>query len=170
MLIRAFLLMQSAWSTLRQRSSTRSFRRAHQNAIRMEHAEAKINFCPLGISDGNAIRMEHAEAKKISPFPPTATGNAIRMEHAETKLTTMTSCPTMSMQSAWSTLRQRYEPCATPAPRVDAISMEHAETKILSPMKPEKADHAIRMEHAEAKDPRESVQTTAARCNPHGAR
>ena len=67
MLIRAFLLMQSAWSTLRQREIPDSWKVEGYDAIRMEHAEAKDAACADGLIASDAIRMEHAEAKGFCP-------------------------------------------------------------------------------------------------------
>ena len=64
MLIRAFLLMQSAWSTLRQR-------------LGLSHANVDL--------DNYAIRMEHAEAKLVPAYEIGFFEYAIRMEHAEAK-------------------------------------------------------------------------------------
>ena len=78
--------MQSAWSTLRQRAIMPSgARRCLQDAIRMEHAEAKESIYGSALIRSDAIRMEHAEAKFRN-------NGALRLG---------------IMQSAWSTLRQR---------------------------------------------------------------
>ena len=56
--------MQSAWSTLRQRTRSSDWWRTCSDAIRMEHAEAKPDVDILELmKKANAIRMEHAEAK-----------------------------------------------------------------------------------------------------------
>ena len=90
MLIRAFLLMQSAWSTLRQRSMLEAIDKRERNAIRMEHAEAKTRLPGASMRCWDAIRMEHAEAKNLCSPRWERRQHAIRMEHAEAKLRFLT--------------------------------------------------------------------------------
>ena len=76
--------------------------------------------------------MEHAEAKKRVDHIAVDKADAIRMEHAEAKdVSISASALFMAMQSAWSTLRQRYYRPRDHHCHQDAIRMEHAEAKVL---------------------------------------
>ena len=124
--------MQSAWSTLRQRSLPSS------NSAR----------------PANAIRMEHAEAKKISPFPPTATGNAIRMEHAEAKIgQRLHVLFVVEMQSAWSTLRQSTSAVQTVSATVMQSAWSTLRQRPSRDTTPPLPGNATRMQRVGSKSP-----------------